>query len=92
MALSNSVTEAGVPKKHRKSVFSKIYAVWLQLKVRKLGRKLGFSIPANVFGPGLSIAHAGTIVNNKNVKKVLTIEYMFAQISEVACPKRGTHL
>mgnify|MGYP001182555639 FL=1 len=51
-----------------KSVFSKIYAVWLQLKVRKLGRKLGFSIPANVFGPGLSIAHAGIIVINKKCK------------------------
>jgi serine O-acetyltransferase len=46
------------------NVFSKLYAVYLQLKVRKLGRKLGFSIPANVFGPGLSIAHAGTIVVN----------------------------
>ena len=26
------------------------------------GRALGFSIPINVFGPGLSIAHQGTIV------------------------------
>ena len=31
---------------------------------KKLGRDLGFSIPINVFGPGLSIAHAGTIVIN----------------------------
>ena len=28
--------------------------------------KLGFSIPLNVFGPGLSIAHRGTIVVNGN--------------------------
>jgi serine O-acetyltransferase len=27
---------------------------------------LGFSIPINVFGPGLCIAHRGTIVINKN--------------------------
>lgn len=27
--------------------------------------KLGFSIPINVFGPGLSIPHYGTIVVNK---------------------------
>lgn len=27
---------------------------------------LGFSIPLNVFGPGLSIAHRGTIIVNKN--------------------------
>lgn len=46
--------------------FSKAYSSYLQLRVRMLGRKLGFSIPANVFGPGLSIAHAGTIVVNHN--------------------------
>jgi serine O-acetyltransferase len=50
------------------NVFLKTYAVYLQLKVRKLGRKLGVSIPANVFGPGLSIAHAGTIVVNHNCR------------------------
>lgn len=32
----------------------------------KLGVQLGFSIPLNVFGPGLSIAHRGTIIVNKN--------------------------
>jgi len=31
-------------------------------------RKLGFTIPINVFGPGLSIAHAGTIVVNKGAR------------------------
>ena len=34
-----------------------------------LSLKLGFSIPLNVFGPGLSIAHYGTIVVN-NLAKV----------------------
>lgn len=34
----------------------------------KQGRKLGFEIPINVFGPGLSIAHAGTIVVNSGAK------------------------
>jgi len=34
----------------------------------KLGIKLNFSIPLNVFGPGLSIAHYGTIVINGNAK------------------------
>ena len=33
-----------------------------KLRYRRLGRLLGFSIPPNVFGPGLSIAHPGTIV------------------------------
>jgi serine O-acetyltransferase len=31
-------------------------------RYKMLGRQLGFSIPINVFGPGLSIAHRGTIV------------------------------
>lgn len=33
-------------------------------RYRQLSVKLGFSIPINVFGPGLSIAHYGTIVVN----------------------------
>lgn len=51
-------------KNTAKTIIGKCYATYLQLKVRGLGRKLGFSIPANVFGPGLSAAHAGTIVVN----------------------------
>lgn len=35
---------------------------------RKHSLKLGFSIPINVFGPGLSIAHYGTIVVNPATK------------------------
>ena len=35
---------------------------------RKQSIKLGFSIPINVFGPGLSIAHRGTIVVSKYTK------------------------
>ena len=50
------------------NIVTKSYALYLQFRVRKLGRNLGFSIPANVFGPGLSIAHAGTIVVNGRCK------------------------
>lgn len=39
-----------------------------QLRVRRLGRMLGFSIPANVFGAGLSLAHAGTVVVNEHAR------------------------
>lgn len=35
---------------------------------RVLGLLLNFSIPPNVFGPGLSIAHYGTIVVNSNAR------------------------
>jgi serine O-acetyltransferase len=35
---------------------------------KNLSIKLGFSIPPNVFGPGLSIAHRGTIVVHPDAK------------------------
>lgn len=51
-----------------KNVIMKIYSKWLQYRYYKKRLKLGFSIPLNVFGPGLSIAHYGTIVVNGNAK------------------------
>lgn len=36
--------------------------IYLRLRLRRLSRRLGFTIPPNTFGPGLSIAHYGTIV------------------------------
>lgn len=50
------------------SVVGKILFNYYKLKLRKLSLKLGFSIPINVFGPGLSIVHYGTIVINSAVK------------------------
>lgn len=42
----------------------KIYKLYIHYKFKKISIKLGFSIPINVFGPGLSIVHYGTIVVN----------------------------
>ena len=39
-----------------------LHYLWYKFLLRKHSFKLGFSIPINVFGPGLSIAHYGTIV------------------------------
>ena len=39
---------------------------WLHLRSMRI--RLGFSVPLNVFGPGLSIAHYGTIVINKRCR------------------------
>lgn len=47
-------------------IINKIIFLILTLKFRKLSLKLGFSIPINVFGPGLAIVHYGTIVVNHN--------------------------
>ena len=40
----------------------------MKFRFMKLSRVLGFSIPENVFGPGLAIVHYGTIVVNANAK------------------------
>jgi serine O-acetyltransferase len=51
-----------------KSGLNKLYYYYLKYKFKKKSIKLGFSIPINVFGPGLSIVHYGTIVINSNAK------------------------
>ena len=48
--------------------FALVLRFIISLKFKKLSYKLGFSIPPNVFGPGLSIAHPGTIVINSNTQ------------------------
>lgn len=52
----------------KKSIVYKPYNLYLSFKFQKLSTKLGFTIPPNVFGPGLSIAHKGTLVVNSNAK------------------------
>ena len=44
------------------------HCAWYKILLHKYSVKLGFSIPLNVFGPGLSIAHHGTIVVNSAAK------------------------
>lgn len=46
------------------TLIGKIKYFWLMFWFDRLSLKLGFSIPPNVFGPGLAIAHYGTIVVN----------------------------
>lgn len=45
-----------------KNRLSQISCLQARYSLRKLSMQLGFTIPRNVFGPGLSIAHQGTIV------------------------------
>lgn len=42
----------------------KIRIALTKIRFKRMSMQLGFSIPINVFGPGLSIAHYGTIVVN----------------------------
>lgn len=46
--------------------FNKVIYYYSRYKFREISLKLGFSIPVNVFGPGLSIVHYGTIIVNVN--------------------------
>ncbi len=52
----------------KKDIFSRMYLVCLNYRFRELSLKLNFSIPPNVFGPGLCILHQGTIVVNTKAK------------------------
>lgn len=42
----------------------KLYILYLRYRYRLISVKLNFSIPINIFGPGLSIVHYGTIIIN----------------------------
>lgn len=46
----------------KKSQLEKKYFLLLKYILHKKSISLGFSIPINVFGPGLAIAHIGTVV------------------------------
>ena len=54
--------------KSKSGLISKIIYFYYKIKFKKKSIKLGFTIPENVFGPGLSIPHYGTIVVNANAK------------------------
>ncbi len=48
----------------KKGFVNRLVYTYYKYKRHKLGIMLGYSIPLNVFGPGLSIAHIGPIVIN----------------------------
>ena len=53
---------------HNSKPYLLCHFIWYKLLLHKYSIKLGFSIPLNTFGPGLSIAHYGTIVVNSAAK------------------------
>ena len=46
----------------------KLIALWYRFRFMRRSVKLGFGIPLNVFGPGLSIAHYGALVVNSQAR------------------------
>jgi serine O-acetyltransferase len=55
-------------KNCKKGLFNKLIYAIIYKRYMNLSVKLGFSIPLNVFGPGLAIAHYGTIIVNHAAK------------------------
>lgn len=49
-------------------VIQKTTLFFYKVKFNKLSIKLGYSIPPNVFGPGLAIIHYGTIIVNSRAR------------------------
>lgn len=48
----------------RRDPLGRLWFGVLRVRLRVMGERLGFEIPRGVFGPGLSIAHHGTITVN----------------------------
>lgn len=52
----------------KRSMVFKPLVLFFQLRHRIIGNKCGYTIPLNTCGKGLSLAHLGTIIINKNAK------------------------
>jgi len=52
----------------KSNILQKRFYYYLEYRFQRLSIRLGFSIPKNVFGPGLAIMHYGTIVVNANAR------------------------
>lgn len=52
----------------KKTLLTLPFYAYYFIRYKRKGLQLGFSIPLNVFGPGLAIVHAGTIVVNPQAK------------------------
>ena len=48
--------------------FARLMHLLVWIRFRRTSLRLGFTIPANVFGPGLAIVHYGLIVVNKRAR------------------------
>lgn len=51
-----------------KNIFQKLHYAILHQRYICYGLKLGFTIPINLFGPGLCLCHPGTIVINSHAR------------------------
>ena len=52
----------------KRFLLSRLYGLYLSFRLYRLGIRLGFTVYPNVFGPGLSIAHIGTLIVSKGAR------------------------
>lgn len=52
----------------RRNLFENLLFHISRMQFESYSQKLGFTIPINVFGPGLHISHHGTLIVNSNAK------------------------
>jgi len=53
---------------NQKSYIAKLLCKYYEIKLHKLGTRIGFYIPKDVFGPGLYIPHTGSVMVSSNSK------------------------
>lgn len=84
-------------KNCKKSIFGRLFGMYIQYKYYKLRLKYNTYIPLNVFGPGLSIAHFGSIVVNGNAKvgkncRIQESVTIGATNGEIEAPQLGNNI
>ncbi len=50
------------------SAFYRMMAIVYKIRLQKISKRLGYSIPVNTCGPGLSLPHYGTIIINHKAR------------------------
>jgi serine O-acetyltransferase len=81
----------------KKSLISRLYLKYVLFRFYTVSVQLGFSIPINVFGPGLCIAHRGTIVINKNARigencRIHTCTNIGSNRDDTSAPRIGNNV
>ena len=46
----------------------RVVSAWLRFRCQRLGERFGYEIPRHTFGPGLSVAHFGTVTVNPQAR------------------------
>jgi serine O-acetyltransferase len=52
----------------RSDPVGRLVSAWLRLRCQRLGERFGYEIPRYAFGPGLSVAHFGTVTVNPDAR------------------------